>query len=561
MDGLSELNLDDGTGSSLTTMESSLIPALELLGSEFGEFSDVEEYFDSNLFPNPFPDGESVAFQGKNTKNAPEVAPTGSAPKNELHSKIDSKRSIEDIPPTETSSIDQDEAIQQQTTDDQPSMVVGGAAGYKQQTTDDQPSMVNGGAFGFNDDETDEAHGLAASYFPPEETIQEDSFSHLLPDDQLPLPVFDLLLEDIEEIDAKQEGAKADEPKKPQVDLEVDEMQLADYVRYADASELIHFVSEVEWRIKFQQKSNNNAPIFAGVILKEYANCLKIRNNRYRSNLDWNANGILGKGAEGQVFQAMDNSTLFQFAVKEMVKDVRVDGIRSWLEVNSSEYVPRLIGITLQQTMIYIFQEFVPQKNFHEVLQKTVPRPSLKALPIAINLIEQTINIHKHGVIFRDIQSKNILLDPFSSEIWIVDFGLSRPNEELRNGTREPVGVWLYWSPRIIKGESRQSFRSDGYAIGMVLYELLSGGKRLFTLKEKDIVLKSLPVCGPPFVQLEALSEFPLVSVKEGEVIKELIFRLWSDKTAPLSAHLVWLKDRQEALGIEMIDGIHTAMV
>ena len=119
MDGLSELNLDDGTGSSLTTMESSLIPALELLGSEFGEFSDVEEYFDSNLFPNPFPDGESVAFQGKNTKNAPEVAPTGSAPKNELHSKIDSKRSIEDIPPTETSSIDQDEAIQQQTTDDQ----------------------------------------------------------------------------------------------------------------------------------------------------------------------------------------------------------------------------------------------------------------------------------------------------------------------------------------------------------------------------------------------------------------------------------------------------------
>ena len=61
----------------------------------------------------------------------------------------------------------------------------------------------------------------------------------------------------------------------------------------------------------------------------------------------------------------MDNSTLFQFAVKEMVKDVRVDGIRSWLEVNSSEYVPRLIGITLQQTMIYIFQvvSFCLQRN------------------------------------------------------------------------------------------------------------------------------------------------------------------------------------------------------
>ena len=46
---------------------------------------------------------------------------------------------------------------------------------------------------------------------------------------------------------------------------------------------------------------------------------------------------------------------------------------------------------------------------------------------------------------------------------------------------------------KLILGESRQSFRSDGYAIGMVLYELLSGGKRLFTLKEKDIV--SFLVC------------------------------------------------------------------
>ena len=52
----------------------------------------------------------------------------------------------------------------------------------------------------------------------------------------------------------------------------------------------------------------------------------------------------------------MDTSTHFQFAVKVMKKDLRVDGIRSWLEVNNSQYIPRLIGITLAETLVYVFQ-------------------------------------------------------------------------------------------------------------------------------------------------------------------------------------------------------------
>ena len=57
----------------------------------------------------------------------------------------------------------------------------------------------------------------------------------------------------------------------------------------------------------------------------------------------------------------MDTSTHFQFAVKVMKKDLRVDGIRSWLEVNNSQYIPRLIGITLAETLVYVFQ--VLKKN------------------------------------------------------------------------------------------------------------------------------------------------------------------------------------------------------
>ena len=90
----------------------------------------------------------------------------------------------------------------------------------------------------------------------------------IVSDGQVPLPVFDVIIENIEESDAKKEGSKFQEPKKPSYDLNVDEMPLDDYVRYADAGELIHFVSELDWRRKFQRQNPDNAPLFAGVILK-----------------------------------------------------------------------------------------------------------------------------------------------------------------------------------------------------------------------------------------------------------------------------------------------------
>ena len=57
-------------------------------------------------------------------------------------------------------------------------------------------------------------------------------------------------------------------------------------------------------------------------------------------------------------------------------------------------------------------------------------------------------------VIFRDIQSENVLLDLKSGRTWIVDFGFSRPNEPRRPGIREPVGVWSFWNPSLLSSES-----------------------------------------------------------------------------------------------------------
>ena len=61
-------------------------------------------------------------------------------------------------------------------------------------------------------------------------------------------------------------------------------------------------------------------------------------------------------------------------------------------------------------------------------------------------------------------------------------------------------------------------------------------------------VLSSLANEGPFFGLLEDLSDFPLVRSEEGNVLKELISRLWTEEE-PLSAHLDWLKNQQEALG------------
>jgi serine/threonine protein kinase/WD40 repeat protein len=78
---------------------------------------------------------------------------------------------------------------------------------------------------------------------------------------------------------------------------------------------------------------------------------------------------------------------------------------------------------------------------------------------------------HQRGVLHRDIKPSNLLLDG-SGVVWVTDFGLAKTDEDGLTRTGDILGTFRYMAPERFQGAS--DARSDVYALGLTLYELLT---------------------------------------------------------------------------------------
>ena len=78
---------------------------------------------------------------------------------------------------------------------------------------------------------------------------------------------------------------------------------------------------------------------------------------------------------------------------------------------------------------------------------------------------------HARGIVHRDIKPSNLLLDG-SGVVWITDFGLAKTDEDGLTRTGDVLGTLRYMAPERFRGEG--DARSDVYALGLTLYELLA---------------------------------------------------------------------------------------
>jgi serine/threonine-protein kinase len=124
----------------------------------------------------------------------------------------------------------------------------------------------------------------------------------------------------------------------------------------------------------------------------------------------------------------------------------------------------------------YIAMELVEGRSLRALLKDKKSIPLERALELTRELGEAIAYLHKHGVVHRDLKPENVLVMP-DGHAKLLDFGIALDESARRltwAGLSTTVGTPDYMAPEQAKGR-RGDVRTDIYALGTLLYELLTG--------------------------------------------------------------------------------------
>ena len=191
---------------------------------------------------------------------------------------------------------------------------------------------------------------------------------------------------------------------------------------------------------------------------------------------------LIAKGGMGAVYKAKQRSLARDVAIKILPREVGQDPLfRKSFETEARAMArlnhPNLIGVYdsgAVDDMLYIVMEYVPGKSlYHSSYEKKVE--PVQAAQLIQGICEGLGHAHENGIIHRDIKPANILLTS-KAEPKIGDFGLARPVES--EGAGLVMGTPGYTAPEVITSPHVADRRSDLFAVGVILYELMTGQRQ-----------------------------------------------------------------------------------
>ena len=262
----------------------------------------------------------------------------------------------------------------------------------------------------------------------------------------------------------------------------------------------------------------------------------------------------VGAGGFGVVYKAIDERLQKPVAIKVLgssraknkgaLERFRIEALTAG-RINH----PGIVSVTdfeqLPDGRPYLVMEFVTGETLYDLLQRETKIPVARACRIARMMCQALDAAHKEGIIHRDLKPANVIVrdDPRSTDpiqLKILDFGVAKLAEGHRQDTLtqsgQVLGTPAYIAPEQIRESASTDGRADLYAVGVILYELVTGHLPFETrnaanllvskvVDEPDPPTKHVKELPPPFVKLvmRAIDRDPNVRPKNcGELAAAL---------------------------------------
>ncbi len=212
--------------------------------------------------------------------------------------------------------------------------------------------------------------------------------------------------------------------------------------------------------------------------------------------------GLLGHGGMGAVYRARQRGLDRLVALKILPPEISTEPAFAERFAREARALARLnhpnivtvFDLGKSGSLYYFLMEFVDGMNLRQLLEtyRLTPRETLGIVPQICEALEYA---HGEGIVHRDIKPENILLDQ-KGRVKVADFGLSKllepgPKDIQLTQTGQVLGTMHYMAPEQLEKPLEVDQRADIYSLGVLLYEMLTGGLPLgrFELPSKKVAV------------------------------------------------------------------------
>jgi serine/threonine-protein kinase len=202
---------------------------------------------------------------------------------------------------------------------------------------------------------------------------------------------------------------------------------------------------------------------------------------------------VLGAGGMGVVLAARHLTLESEVAVKVLLPKFQKDGVireRFLREARAaatlrSSHVTQILDVGIDRLGApYIVMERLHGEDLEKMLSERGPLAEKVALDYVAQACEALAEAHAAGIVHRDLKPENLFVSRVASGgsatevVKVLDFGISNASYEEKRltGTADVLGTPCFMSPEQFKSTKDVTARSDVWALGAILYRLLTGG-------------------------------------------------------------------------------------